>query len=353
MLAGPPEMARRSGLRPVLVPALCLLAFATVAMADRSEAGSAPVAITASSYGSLSIFNSRGDSAVLSAAGLAPGRSTTGDVTIRNDGALPGAFSLSSADLAESPGRGGGQLSQRLQLVVADLGASGTVYTGSLAGLGSRDLGVFAPGEARTYRFTATLPNTGTPPSALSGDNAYQGASLQNTYVWAAAELEPPPAGDPPADNPPDGGTTGGGEQDGGTPGGEPSQLTPLQLRVTLLRRQPPLAERKLMLKVWCNTACTFRARGSLARRGGTVRGRAWASAERSGKLILRIPRKSAVKLARALRGKGGTQMALSVVARDAIGRTATFRRDMALKRVGSGSKARVRVAWQKAGKRR
>lgn len=328
-------MARRPGLRPVLVPALCLLAFATVAMADRSEAGSAPVAITASSYGSLSIFNSRGDGAVLSAAGLAPGRSTTGDVTIRNDGALPGAFSLSSADLAESPGRGGGQLSQRLQLVVVDLGASGAVYSGPLRALDSRDLGVFAPGEARTYRFTATLPGSGTPPSPLGGDNAYQGASLRHTYVWTATELEPAVV-TPPSTTPP-----------GGTPpGSNPPPSKRLQLRITLVRRQPLLERRQLIFKVWCNNACAFRAQGALARTRGGAKGRAWGSIHRSGKLTLRMSKRAARTLARPLQSKRGTQMTLSVVARDSIGRTATFRRTLALKQVGRGARARVRMSW-------
>jgi hypothetical protein len=327
-------MTRRRGLRSVLVPALCLLSFATVAIAARGDAGSAPMATAASSAGSLSIFNSRGGEAVLSVAGLAPGRSTSGAVTIQNNGALGGAFSLASANLAETPGPGGGLLSQRLQLTVIDLGASGTVYTGPLAGLGSRDLGTFAPGEARTFSFTATLPDSGTPPSPVGGDNAYQGASLTNAYVWTATELDAPV--DPPAGNPPS----------GDPPGGAPPELTPLQLRITLPRRQPPLREGKLVLGVWCNNACAFRASGTLARRGGQAKSKAWASLHHGGKLTLRIPRKSARKLERALRAKRGTLMKLHVVARDSLGRTATLRRTLALKRVGRGKRMTVGMAW-------
>jgi hypothetical protein len=340
-------MARERRIRPLLGPMAVLLAFASVAVADRGAPEDLPMATAISASGSLSIFNSRSGGAILSATGLAPGDSTSGDVTIQNNGALGGGFSLAGTGITESPGQGGGLLSQRLQLVVVDLTQPTTVYSGPFAGLGSRDLGALGPGEARTYRFTATLPDGGVPASALGGDNAYQGASVSGTYVWTGTEFAAPPGGT----IPPGGGTTPPG---GGTtpPGGGPGQ-GPLQLRVALVRRQPPLKRRKLVFKVTCNVACTFSASGKLAKGAGKLRGRAKASANHKSTLTLKISGRSAKRLARALRRKRGTQMTLAVTARDGSGRKATFRRAVALKQVGRGGKAKVRTTWQKAPKRK
>jgi spore coat-associated protein N len=304
-------------LRPLLVPVIALLAFASVAVADRGGRGGDPVATASDATGSLSISNSRAGGAILSAAGLAPGRSTSGEVTIRNSGTVPGGFSLALSGIAEAPGPGGGLLSQRVQLVVVDLMAPRTVYAGPFGALGSRDLGPFGPGEARTYRFTATLPDGGPPSGKLGGDNAYQGAGVRGTYVWTAREL--------------------------GTP-----EVTPLLLRVALVRRQPPLKRRKLVFRVRCNMACSLRATGRLARRGGRLRGKLKATASRRTKLTLRLSRRTAKRLAVALRRRGGTRMTLTVRARDASGRTTRFRRTVKLRQVRRGRRAQVRMTWQK-----
>ena len=44
--------------------------------------------------------------------------------------------------------------------------------------------------------------------------------------------------------------------------------------------------------------------------------------------------------------------MALTVVARDATGRSATFKRPVTLKRARKAGGVKVKVAWQKAGRR-
>jgi hypothetical protein len=223
-----------------------------------------------------------------------------------------------------------------------------TVYTGPLAGLGTRALGRIEPGEARTYRFTATLPDGGVPPSALGGDNAYQGGSVRTTYVWTATAIDSPTGG---------GGAGGGHGGGGGAGGGGPSGgsgATPLTLRVAVVKRQPGLKRRQLVFYGTCNTACALSARGKLARRGGRLRGRkANATANQRVKLKLRLSRKAARKLGRALRRKRGTQLALTVVARDAAGRTVTFKRKVALKQVRRGGRTQVRASWQKAKKRK
>jgi hypothetical protein len=295
--------------------------------------------------GSLSIVNSRGEGAILSAAGLVPGGSVSGEVTIQNSGTVSGGFTLAGTDVVDTPGVGGGLLSQRLQLVVLDLTTPRTVYSGALNGLASRDLGTIGPGQARTYRFTATLPDGGTPPTPLGGDNAYQDARVVSAYLWTATSLDEPGGGGG------TGGGTGGGLGNGGGPvgGGGPGQGTPLLLKVGLPRKQPPLKKRKLIVNVRCDAACSVTATGKIAR-NGKVRGKAKAAANRTVKLALRLSKKSVKKLTRALRSKRGTKMTLAVVARDGGGRTATLKRPVTLKRARKAGGAKV--AWQKAGRR-
>ena len=45
----------------------------------------------------------------------------------------------------------------------------------------------------RRYRFTATLPDRGAPPSFRTGDNAYIGSGLTVRYTWRASAAEPAP----------------------------------------------------------------------------------------------------------------------------------------------------------------
>jgi hypothetical protein len=84
-------------------------------------------------------------------------------------------------------------------------GSSIPVFSGRLGGLGTRPLGSIGSGVSRTYRFTATLPNTGTPAGPPAGDNAYEGSRVTVRYVWTATA--PDETG---------GGETGGGEIGGG-----------------------------------------------------------------------------------------------------------------------------------------
>jgi hypothetical protein len=347
------SVVSRSRLGRTLAPAVALLAFVSVAAANREPRDAPPIATARASAaaGSLSIANSLGTGAILSAAGMAPGGQTSGEVTITNSGTVAGGFSLTATDVSDVAGQGGGLLSQRLQLSVLDLTVPRTVYTGPLAGLGRRELGQMEPGEARTYRFTATLPDGGVPPSALGGDNAYQGANVRTTYVWTASAPDSPTGGG--AGGGGAGGGTGGGGAGGGGAGTGPG-TTQLTLRVALVPRQPGLKRRQLVFYATCNDACSLTARAKLARRGGRLRGRKVnATANQRVKLKLRLSRKSARKLARALRRKRGTQLSLTVVASDAASRTVTFKRKVALKQVRRGGRKVVRASWQKTKKRK
>jgi hypothetical protein len=141
----------------------------------------APAAPFEDSAGERSVLgNSRGNSAVLVAENLAPGDSRSETVTIANDGGSPVSFALSKAGLSETPGRGGGKLSKRLELRVEDVSGEPlpAVYRGTIASMPRQMLGRFAAGESRTYRFTVTFPDGGVPSSPTSGDNAYMGGSV-------------------------------------------------------------------------------------------------------------------------------------------------------------------------------
>lgn len=147
------------------------------------------VSLTAGHGGPLSIDNSE-DGSLLTVGGMAPGDTEVGAVTITNTGSRPGDLTVSSVDLEDLPGMGGGQLSERLQLSVTERGAPSAadeiVFSGPLGAMDRIDLGRLAPDDARTFRFSVSFPNGGTPSSPLTGDNVYQGAQASVGYRWDA-----------------------------------------------------------------------------------------------------------------------------------------------------------------------
>ncbi|HEY8810256.1 MAG TPA: hypothetical protein VIM28_09565 [Solirubrobacterales bacterium] len=120
---------------------------------------------------------------------MLPGTSTNGTVTITNSGDVAGTFTLSKTSLTDTPGANGGQLSGVLDLKVEDVTKASpvAVYSGKVGAMGAQSLGSFAAGEVRTYKFTITFPDGGTPASATTGDNAYKGSSMSVGYQWDAA----------------------------------------------------------------------------------------------------------------------------------------------------------------------
>jgi len=151
-----------------------------------------PQAVLMQATGDLSLSNSADGQAIFQASGLAPGRSVSGTVRLTNSGTLPGDLALQQLDVSDSPGPGGGRLSNVVTLDIADVtgGSSIPVFSGQLGGLGSRPLGAIGPGEARTFRFTASLPDM---------DNAFAGSGLTVRYAWnaTAADGGPGPSEQP------------------------------------------------------------------------------------------------------------------------------------------------------------
>jgi hypothetical protein len=138
--------------------------------------------------GDLQVTNSRDGHAIFQANGLAPGRSVSGTVELKNTGSLPGDLSLQQLDVQDQPGANGGRLSNAVQLEIADVtsGNPTPVFNGQLGGLGSRPLGSIGPGGSRIFRFVASLPDGGSPPGPTAGDNAYAGSGLTVRYAWTA-----------------------------------------------------------------------------------------------------------------------------------------------------------------------
>ena len=140
------------------------------------------------SAGTISQTNSKTGAAVLTASGLKPGGTASGTVDIKNTGSVSGAFTLTQANLTNTPASPA--LSAKLTVVITDLGDPASlcttscpvVYTGALGGMGSTSLGTFTAGVTHRYQFVVTFPDGG----ANGADNSYQGASTSVDYDFTA-----------------------------------------------------------------------------------------------------------------------------------------------------------------------
>ena len=141
------------------------------------------------SAGTISQSNSKAGLAVLTASGLKPGGTASGYVDIKNTGSVAGAFTLSQANLTNTPPSPA--LSSKLTVVITDkhdptcvssCPADTTVYSGPLGGMSTTSLGTFAAGETHRFNFVVTFPDGGT----NGADNSYQGAQTSVDYSFTA-----------------------------------------------------------------------------------------------------------------------------------------------------------------------
>jgi hypothetical protein len=253
--------------------------------------------------GTLAMSNSKDGAAILKAAGMAPGDTRAGEVTISNTGDLAGAYSLSQSDLADSPGPAGGALSTALDVLVQDVtnpSAPATVYSGKLAAMSPLALGTWPPGTTRTYRFTVSLPNGGATSSATTGDNAYQGSAVSVRYDWTA------------------------------TSDGASAQLRVPRLLVTGRKRQRLLRQKGVVVFARCSTACSLKATAKGKGAAKRIRLSAWKGQAGPGvrvKIKLRLSRKAVKATKQALRrGRRRATMTVTVRATAATG-SSTLRR--------------------------
>ena len=144
------------------------------------------------SAGTLTMNNSKANSAVLTASNLRPGAAASeGTVDIANTGTLSGAFTLTRNTPADSDSTN--PLSGKLNLIIDDCGkhAGATpptcgdaddveTYTGTVAGMtAAAALGTFQGGDTHRYRFRVSLDS--------SADNNYQGDTSTVAFTWNAA----------------------------------------------------------------------------------------------------------------------------------------------------------------------
>lgn len=138
--------------------------------------------------GALTIDNNKKnngtESAIFNIGPLRPGQSDNGTVTVTNTGNVPGVFNLALA--SSTAGGAGSNLANRLHLKVEEVNGSGTVIGTPFADalvntMGATNaLGTWIGGEAHTYKFTVSWP------TGLTGDDAYQGSTLQLNFNWNA-----------------------------------------------------------------------------------------------------------------------------------------------------------------------
>ena len=130
--------------------------------------------------GTLSVDS--GNSAILVAENLVPGQTEEGTVKVSNTGSASGNFSLTTANLVDTPATPA--FSAALDLVITDETNPEDikqVYSGKLNAVGTKQLGNWAAGSTHDYRFVVTFTSQGS-----TIDNTYQGAKTQLDFVWNA-----------------------------------------------------------------------------------------------------------------------------------------------------------------------
>ena len=227
-----------------------LLLVATVLVATAAPARERPAKLgRMASEGAVTLAAKGSSHAIITASGLLPGESVGGNIALANVGETRGRLTMLRTGLVDTPGPFGGRLSDALMLRVEEVG--GGSWTGPLAGPDMLDLGVIEPGEARSYRLTLTLPDTG--PDGR--DNAVQGSSVTIDWAWATESVGAP------APTP-----TATPETPGPAPTAEPQPPPSVRVapRLTLrIPHQRVLATRGISMYGSCDRPCriSFRAR--------------------------------------------------------------------------------------------
>lgn len=168
-----------------------LVAALSVALPSSAEKPR-PIPETVLASGALSVSNSLEGQAILTAQNFAPGDVAEGTVVVGNAGDMVAPFYLSTSNLLDAPGTGGGLLSSALYVVVTDVSAGGAVvYDGPLTGLTVVPVATVAPGETRSYRFQVTFLEGQSP----TADNAFASAATAVDFIWTAhiADVTPVP----------------------------------------------------------------------------------------------------------------------------------------------------------------
>jgi hypothetical protein len=122
--------------------------------------------LRATAGGDMQLQNSRDGQAILSTTGLRPGGSAEGTLTISNRAPAPQHLTLRLSDLADTPGPGGGILSQRLDLRSSSPASSPTSrrsISATFRPRGARRSASWSPCPRRAPRSTTPTPARASP----------------------------------------------------------------------------------------------------------------------------------------------------------------------------------------------
>jgi hypothetical protein len=131
-----------------------------------SSSGNPGNTFTAGTFGHT---NSKDGVLMIDAAGLWPGASKTGTLTITGTGDFSGAYTLTKAGVVDTPAVP--SLSNALTLRIEDITGASQLSNTTVAGFTTVSLGAIAPGASQQYRFTLTYPTA-------AANIALQGASM-------------------------------------------------------------------------------------------------------------------------------------------------------------------------------
>src|SRR3712207_4612893 len=185
-------MRLRSTITGLALFAMAVTAWAALPAPETPDAAAPLLKLSVKRGGAgLEIRTSRSDRPILSATGLVPGATATGQVTVANVGEQALLLRIASRNVADAPGLNGGRLSDALRVQITQIARRSptattrrTLYSGSLARLGRQRVAALAPRTRRTYYFRVGLPDGGIPETRRSGDNRYQGATAAVDFVW-------------------------------------------------------------------------------------------------------------------------------------------------------------------------
>jgi Big-like domain-containing protein len=178
------------------VLALVVVAICVAVLSSSTQPSRAELELTSGPGDSLTLSNDKEGAAILSLGGMRPGHSVTDTVTLGNTGTVPGDLSLSTSNLLDTPGAGGGALSGELDLVIRDITNAGspvTVYSGKIDALAPVALGTLAAAASRVYEFRVSFPDAG-----VGAENAYQGSAVSVQFDWTAVNNDGGGDTDPP-----------------------------------------------------------------------------------------------------------------------------------------------------------
>jgi spore coat-associated protein N len=159
---------------------LAALALVSLALGSAIFSGASFTSKSASSASvaaaSIQLSSSAPNQAIVTAAGMRPGATREGTISIGNQGTTAGSLILKATGLT------GSALAAVIDLKLEDITGAGPVqkWSGKLGAFNSVGLGAVAAGTARTYRFILSWPEA-------SEEASLQGASTSLTFQWVGS----------------------------------------------------------------------------------------------------------------------------------------------------------------------